>query len=101
MDEVGSAIEHSEAPNAAVFPFLFAKDCEMNEQVAAYSLLMPIRDILPGETICRDFLPGCDEAKQRTSRSWVWFSLDENEFLASYNKKVQELTQLRQASIAA
>lgn len=50
MDEVGSAVNHSDEPNFRIVPFL-----HLNTQTT-YSLLFPIRDVEDGEQVTRDFV---------------------------------------------
>ncbi|XP_005176031.1 tubulin--tyrosine ligase-like protein 12 [Musca domestica] len=50
MDEVGSAVVHSDEPNFRLVPFL-----HLDTQVT-YSLLFPIKDCEQGDQVCRDFV---------------------------------------------
>ncbi|XP_061389978.1 tubulin--tyrosine ligase-like protein 12 [Musca vetustissima] len=50
MDEVGSAVVHSDDPNFRMVPFL-----HLDSQVT-YSLLFPIKDCEQGDQVCRDFV---------------------------------------------
>uniref|UniRef100_A0A8W7PJZ2 Tubulin--tyrosine ligase-like protein 12 SET-like domain-containing protein n=2 Tax=gambiae species complex TaxID=44542 RepID=A0A8W7PJZ2_ANOCL len=50
MDEVGSAILHSDTPNCRVVPFMHIPEG------ITYSLLFPTEDIDEGENVCRDFV---------------------------------------------
>mmetsp|Transcript_27904 Transcript_27904/g.39321 ORF Transcript_27904/g.39321 Transcript_27904/m.39321 type:complete len:1031 (-) Transcript_27904:63-3155(-) len=63
LDEVGSAIGHSDEPNTTCMPFIYVSlPSSSNENnggptSAAFSLLWPVRDIKQGEFITRDFYP--------------------------------------------
>jgi tubulin--tyrosine ligase-like protein 12 len=57
-DEVGSAIEHSDLPNAKLIPFLYSEDNRVGQNMFAYSILWPVKDISSGELVCRDWLHG-------------------------------------------
>uniref|UniRef100_A0A0A1WNG6 Tubulin--tyrosine ligase-like protein 12 n=1 Tax=Zeugodacus cucurbitae TaxID=28588 RepID=A0A0A1WNG6_ZEUCU len=50
MDEVGSAVSHSDDPNFRLVPFLY-----LNNQTT-YSVLFPIRDCAYEENVTRDFV---------------------------------------------
>lgn len=52
MDELGSAVQHSDDPNFRIVPFI-----HLPEGVT-YSLLFPIRDVNDGEQATRDFVEG-------------------------------------------
>eukprot|EP00095_Tigriopus_kingsejongensis_P012092 snap_masked-scaffold702_size109376-processed-gene-0.1 protein:Tk12092 transcript:snap_masked-scaffold702_size109376-processed-gene-0.1-mRNA-1 annotation:"tubulin--tyrosine ligase-like protein 12" len=52
MDEFGARIQHSEAPNVRVVPFLSLLDG------SAYSILFPTQDLASQEEITRDYLEG-------------------------------------------
>lgn len=52
MDEVGSAVNHSDSPNFRIVPFM-----HLPEGVT-YSLLFPIKDTSEGEQVTRDFAEG-------------------------------------------
>ncbi|XP_058464830.1 tubulin--tyrosine ligase-like protein 12 [Malaya genurostris] len=52
MDELGSAILHSDEPNCRVLPFI-----HVTEQMT-YSLLFPTENIAEGEQLYRDFVEG-------------------------------------------
>jgi hypothetical protein len=51
MDEVGSAIAHSDSPNFKCMPFLCL------DTATAYSLLWPIQDVHKDDLVTRDFYP--------------------------------------------
>ncbi|XP_046614168.1 tubulin--tyrosine ligase-like protein 12 [Neodiprion virginianus] len=52
MDEVGSAINHSDQPNFRTVPFLHVPEG------VTYTLLYPLRDVEPDEEVTRDFVEG-------------------------------------------
>lgn len=58
MDELGSAINHSDSPNCRVVPFMHVPEG------ITYSLLFPIRDIESGEQLKRDFVEGNEPNSQ-------------------------------------
>ncbi|ALC40817.1 CG1550 [Drosophila busckii] len=71
MDEVGSAVNHSDEPNFRVVPLLY-----LNTQTT-YSLLFPIKDCEQGEQVCRDFVEYVDkDAPQRTALLLPWREAD-------------------------
>ncbi|XP_011159482.1 tubulin--tyrosine ligase-like protein 12 [Solenopsis invicta] len=77
MDEVGSAINHSDEPNFRAVPFL-----HMPEAVI-YTLLFPIRDIAIGHEVTRDFVEGQtkDPEKRRALLlPWVYSTFDDENF---------------------
>jgi tubulin--tyrosine ligase-like protein 12 len=57
-DEVGSMIPHSDTPNVKLIPFLYAPNFKLDSEVQAFSLLWPLKDISPGESLHRDYLNG-------------------------------------------
>lgn len=56
MDEVGSAINHSDSPNFRVVPFMFT--ASESEAPITYSLMFPLRDCECEEQVTRDFVEG-------------------------------------------
>lgn len=44
MDEVGSSISHSDVPNLAVHPFIYAPNNEFDAQTITYSICWPLKD---------------------------------------------------------
>ena len=74
-DELGTAISHNDHPNAKLIPFLFSEDNKMGENMVAYSLIWPLKPINEGEIVCRDYLHGFTEKKQRSSRLSIWYEL--------------------------
>lgn len=51
MDEVGSAIQHSDTPSFVCVPFLFGPS------KTAFNLLWPSQDIFSGSIVTRNFYP--------------------------------------------
>jgi tubulin--tyrosine ligase-like protein 12 len=74
-DEVGSAIEHSDTANVKLVPFLYSEDNKLGQNMFAYSILWPVKDITAGELLYRDWLHGYTEEKQRSSRLAIWYKL--------------------------
>lgn len=52
MDELGSAINHSDTPNFRIVPFIHLPEG------STYSILFPIKDAPEGEQVTRDFAEG-------------------------------------------
>lgn len=57
-DELGSYLSHDDQPNIRLMPFLYAPNNKLDENVVAFSLMWPIKDIKMGDLISRDFLNG-------------------------------------------
>lgn len=77
MDEVGSAINHSDKPNFRTVPFMHVPEG------VTYTLLFPLRDIAMGEEVTRDFAEGqtSDPAKRRALLlPWVYSAFDDVNF---------------------
>ncbi|CAG9860371.1 unnamed protein product [Phyllotreta striolata] len=72
MDEVGTAVIHSDSPNCRVIPFVY-----INDQIT-YSLLFPLEDINEGDVIFRDFAGGVNDPIRRdvVLLPWVYKSLE-------------------------
>ena len=71
MDEVGSAISHSDEPNFRLVPFL-----HLNSQTT-YSLLFPIKDVDSGDQVCRDYIEYVSkEAEERKALLLPWAHVD-------------------------
>ncbi|XP_076666159.1 tubulin tyrosine ligase-like 12 [Andrena cerasifolii] len=91
MDEVGSAINHSDDPNFRTVPFLYLPEG------ITYTLLFPIKDVKYEDEVTRDFVEGQTNApkkRQALLLPWVDASFlgenfaqtepDENYFLAGH-----------------
>lgn len=85
MDELGSALRHSDIPNFKIAPFLFMPDGKLTSAIS-YSLLWPINDTHKGEECLRDYLPGIGEDKQRSARLTAWFHTPKDYFIEVYKK---------------
>jgi tubulin--tyrosine ligase-like protein 12 len=72
-DEVGSLVRHSDSPNVAMHPFIYAPNNKFDAHTITYSICWPVKDIAEGDVIYRDFLKGFDESKFRSTRFTVWF----------------------------
>ena len=55
MDEVGSAIQHSDEPNFRMVPFIHTKT------QMTYSIIFPVKDLCSGNIVSRDFAEGVPE----------------------------------------
>lgn len=91
MDEVGSAINHSDDPNFRTVPFLYLPEG------ITYTLLFPIKDVDYDEEVTRDFVEGqTNDQKKRRALLLPWIDTsflgesfaqvepDENYFLAGH-----------------
>lgn len=76
MDELGSAIGHSDKPNFRVVPFVYVP-----EQIT-YSLLFPIVDVEYSEVVYRDFIEGVTDEHKRSALllPWVFKSFENMDF---------------------
>ncbi|KAL5768517.1 hypothetical protein ACOSP7_015062 [Xanthoceras sorbifolium] len=90
MDELGSALRHSDEPNFRVAPFLFMPEGNLTSAVS-FSILWPIQDVHKGDECTRDFLFGIGEDKQRSARLTAWFHTPENYFIQEYEKHFKKL----------
>ena len=81
MDEVGTAMRHSDEPNFAVHPFIYSPNMKLDDHTITYSIAWPIKDINDGDVIYRDFLKGIDESKFRSARLAVWFNTPQEYYL--------------------
>eukprot|EP00898_Chlorokybus_atmophyticus_P006872 jgi/Chlat1/7186/Chrsp57S06843 len=84
MDELGSALRHSDEPNFACAPFMYLPDGTLNSAIS-YSIIWPIHDIGQGEDCTRDFLPGIVESQQRSARLCAWFQADLTQYQKAYD----------------
>ncbi|XP_020582182.1 tubulin--tyrosine ligase-like protein 12 isoform X2 [Phalaenopsis equestris] len=90
MDELGSALRHSEMANFRVAPFLFMPDGKL-ESAISYSVLWPTRDVNYGDECTRDFLFGIGEEKQRSARLTAWFHTPDGYFIQEFKNYKQQL----------
>ncbi|KAI9191719.1 hypothetical protein LWI28_012507 [Acer negundo] len=90
MDELGSALRHSDEPNFRVAPFLFMPEGNLASAVS-FSILWPIQNVHKGDECTRDFLFGIGEDKQRSARLTAWFHTPENYFIQEYEKHCKKL----------
>ncbi|KAL8161375.1 hypothetical protein V2J09_012864 [Rumex salicifolius] len=90
MDELGSALRHSDEPNFLVSPFLYMPDGKLSSAVS-YSICWQTQDVHQGDECTRDYLLGIGEDKQRSARLTAWFHTPENYFLKAYEKRIQNL----------
>ncbi|KAK9705578.1 hypothetical protein RND81_07G067700 [Saponaria officinalis] len=96
MDELGSALRHSDEPNFRVAPFLYMRDGNLSSAIS-FTVLWPTQDIRKGDECTRDFLFGIGEDKQRSSRLTAWFHTQKNYFMNAYERRLQKL-QLKRVS---
>ncbi|KAL6965791.1 hypothetical protein U1Q18_036852 [Sarracenia purpurea var. burkii] len=90
MDELGSALRHSDEPNFRVSPFLYMPDGKLASAVS-FSILWPTQKIQKGDECTRDFLYAIGEEKQRSARLTAWFHTPQNYFVKLYEKYNQKL----------
>lgn len=90
MDELGSALRHSDEPNFRVAPFLFMPEGKLDSAVS-YSILWPTQNVQEGDECTRDFLSGIGEEKQRSARLTAWFQTPQNYFIQEFKKHHQKL----------
>ncbi|KAL9314621.1 hypothetical protein ACSQ67_020073 [Phaseolus vulgaris] len=90
MDELGSALRHSDEPNFRVAPFLFMPEGNLASAVS-FSILWPTQNVQKGDECTRNFLLGIGEDKQRSARLTAWFHTPENYFINAYEKHQQKL----------
>lgn len=70
MDEIGSAVMHSDKPNCRMVPFVY-----VNSQIT-YSLIFPTKDIQEGGFIFRDFAEGISGNTERAAALLPWVPYD-------------------------
>lgn len=97
MDELGSALRHSDKPNFRVSPFLYMPEGNLASAVS-YSILWPIDDVREGDECTRDYLFGIGEEKQRSARLTAWFHTPRNYFIKEYEKYKNKLQSVKIAS---
>ncbi|XVE53987.1 hypothetical protein DITRI_Ditri03aG0046700 [Diplodiscus trichospermus] len=98
MDELGSALRHSDEPNFRVAPFLFMRDGTLASAVS-YSILWPTENVNKGNECTRDYLFGIGEDKQRSARLTAWFYTPESYFIKEYEKHHNKLQSKRLPSM--
>lgn len=77
MDEVGSAINHSDEPSFRAVPFLHLGEREI------YTLIFPIRDVAAGDEVTRDFGEGLTndpESRRALLLPWVHSTFEDESF---------------------
>ncbi|VEN54255.1 unnamed protein product [Callosobruchus maculatus] len=70
MDEVGSAVAHSDSPNCRMVPFFY-----MNDEIT-YSLLFPIESIEEEDFLTRDYAEGITDPSRRPAILLHWTPTD-------------------------
>uniref|UniRef100_A0A8C5H6S7 Tubulin--tyrosine ligase-like protein 12 SET-like domain-containing protein n=1 Tax=Gouania willdenowi TaxID=441366 RepID=A0A8C5H6S7_GOUWI len=66
MDEFGSQVQHSNQPSCAMAPFFY-----IHGQLA-YTILWPLRDLLKGDEVTRDYAYGETDSLVRRCRLLPW-----------------------------
>jgi hypothetical protein len=80
-DEIGSLFKHSDQPNFAMHPLIYAPSNKIDDpHTISYSVCWPLKNLGEGDIIYRDFLKGYDEEKFRSTRFTVWFNTPEEYF---------------------
>ncbi|KAK4396848.1 Tubulin--tyrosine ligase-like protein 12 [Sesamum angolense] len=90
MDELGSALRHSDEANFRVSPFLYMPDGKL-ESAVSYSILWPTKNVQRGDECTRDYLFGIGEDRQRSARLTAWFHTPQNYFIKEYEKYSMKL----------
>ncbi|XP_026441002.1 tubulin--tyrosine ligase-like protein 12 isoform X1 [Papaver somniferum] len=90
MDELGSALRHSDKPNFRVSPFLYMPDGKLASAIS-FTILWPIHNVRKGDECTRDFLFGIGEDKQRSARYTAWFHTPRNFFIQEYEMYKNQL----------
>jgi tubulin--tyrosine ligase-like protein 12 len=90
MDELGSALRHSDEPNFKVSPFLYMPESNLASAIS-YSILWPTKPIQKGDECTRDYLCGIGEEKQRSARLTAWFHTPPNYFIKEYERHWQKI----------
>lgn len=75
MDELGSAILHSDDANFRIIPFIHTSD-----QVT-YSLLFPIKDVTEGDQVTRDYAEGIVENRDLALLPWRDIDFSDESFV--------------------
>lgn len=93
-DEFGSAINHSDYPNFAMFPIIFSKSNKFEkDELITYSILWPIKDIKKGDEVYIDFLANIGENQERSARLTSWFNTPKEYFLDKFYEKMNKFSQ--------
>lgn len=91
MDEVGSAITHSEKPNTTVAPVIFSPNNEFDDpKTMTYSVLWLTEDIPKEKYLYRDYLNGITEKEWRSARYLPWFNVFPEYFAEEYDKFLKD-----------
>ncbi|KAI3443556.1 hypothetical protein Pfo_000221 [Paulownia fortunei] len=90
MDELGSALRHSDEANFRVSPFLYMPEGKL-ESAVSYSILWPTKNVQRGGECTRDYLFGIGEGRQRSARLTAWFHTPQNYFIREYEKYSMKL----------
>ncbi|KAM0026653.1 putative tubulin-tyrosine ligase/Tubulin polyglutamylase, leucine-rich repeat domain superfamily [Helianthus debilis subsp. tardiflorus] len=90
MDELGSALRHSDEPNFRVSPFLYMPEGTL-ESAVSFTILWPTKNVHYGDECTRDYLFGIGEEKQRSARLTAWFHTPHQYFIREYEKHWQNL----------
>jgi len=81
MDELGSAINHSDIPNMALFPLLYSLSNDFSKDMTPICVMWPIRDLMLGSLLYIDFLNGVSELQARSARLSVWYDTPKDFFI--------------------
>eukprot|EP00826_Nyctotherus_ovalis_P033880 TRINITY_DN2766_c0_g1_i3.p1 TRINITY_DN2766_c0_g1~~TRINITY_DN2766_c0_g1_i3.p1 ORF type:complete len:235 (+),score=44.62 TRINITY_DN2766_c0_g1_i3:1043-1747(+) len=92
MDELGSALNHSDIPNMALFPFLYSPSNDFGKSMTGICLLWPTRDLMLGSLLYRDFLYGVSELQARSARLSVWYDTPKELFVVQNAELKNSLT---------
>ncbi|GJT60567.1 tubulin--tyrosine ligase-like protein 12 [Tanacetum coccineum] len=98
MDELGSALRHSDDPNFRVSPFLYMPDGTL-ESAVSFTILWPTKDIQSGDECTRDYLFGIGEEKQRSARLTAWFHTPQKYFIKEYENYWQNMRLTSSSSV--
>lgn len=94
MDELGSGIQHSDIPNVAMAPFLFAPNNKFDEHMISYSLIWPTQNLEHGQNLYRDYLFGIDETRFRSAKLACWFDIPYSIFIENYENYKKSMDQI-------
>ncbi|KAL8464103.1 hypothetical protein ACS0TY_033865 [Phlomoides rotata] len=94
MDELGSALRHSDDANFRVSPFLYMPDGTL-ESAVSYSILWPTKKAQKGDECTRDYLFGIGEERLRSARLTAWFHTPQKYFIKEYEKYSMNLHCIR------